>query len=33
MIQQRQTQGSPKNFENKEQGAMGGIDMSQFMPQ
>jgi hypothetical protein len=33
MIQQRQTQGSPKNFENKGQGAMGGIDMSQFMPQ
>ena len=33
MIQQRQTQGSPKNFENKEQGAMSGIDMSQFMPQ
>tara|TARA_R100000541_G_scaffold4585_1_gene11974 strand:+ start:196 stop:2607 length:2412 start_codon:yes stop_codon:yes gene_type:complete len=33
MIEQRQTQGMPKNFENGGQQAMGGMDMSQFMPQ
>jgi len=33
MIEQRQTQGTPKNFENGGQQAMGGMDMSQFMPQ
>jgi len=33
MIEQRQSRGMPKDFENGEQGAMGGMDMSQFMPQ
>ena len=33
MIEQRQSKGMPKDFENAEQGAIGGMDMSQFMPQ
>jgi len=33
MIEQRQSRGMPKDFENGGQGAMGGMDMSQFMPQ
>jgi len=33
MIEQRQSKGVPKDFENGGQGAMGGMDMSQFMPQ
>jgi len=33
MIEQRQSKGMPKDFENMEQGSMSGMDMSQFMPQ
>jgi hypothetical protein len=33
LIEQRQTQGLPKDFEKGAAGAMGGMDMSQFMPQ
>tara|TARA_R110002072_G_scaffold201253_1_gene359019 strand:+ start:185 stop:2596 length:2412 start_codon:yes stop_codon:yes gene_type:complete len=33
MIEQRQSKGMPKDFENTEQGSMSGMDMSQFMPQ
>tara|TARA_B110000858_G_C17739521_1_gene444235 strand:- start:100 stop:1326 length:1227 start_codon:yes stop_codon:yes gene_type:complete len=33
MIEQRQNKGMPKDFEEGSGGAMGGMDMSQFMPQ
>ena len=33
MIEQRQSKGMPKDFENMGQGSMSGMDMSQFMPQ
>jgi hypothetical protein len=33
MIEQRKSGGMPKDFENMGQGAMGGMDVSQFMPQ
>ena len=33
MIEQRQNKGMPKDFEKGSGGAMGGMDMSQFMPQ
>jgi hypothetical protein len=33
MIEQRQNKGMPKDFEAGDAGAMGGMDVSQFMPQ